>query len=105
MHSRGLGIEIQNDVMADDMTGAESSPPLEMQVSGETSEGQKETEQRMSWVPLILQLGLPLQPDNLCQAVCRWEISQTSKMQRKPICSHLSLFSVFGHSLEVAPLS
>ena len=104
MHSWGLGTEIQIDVMADDMTGAESSPPLEMQVSGEASEGQKETEQRMSWVPLILQLGLPLQPDNLCQAVCRWEISQTSRMQHKANCSHLSLFSALCHSLEVAPL-
>ena len=45
-----------------------------MQVSKAGPEGQTETptEDSASWVPLILQLGLPLQPDNLCQAVCKY---------------------------------
>lgn len=48
------------------------TPKTNMQVASPESEDGTNGGYAGAWVPLNLQLGLPLQPDPLCQAVCKY---------------------------------
>lgn len=69
-------------------------PTQDQQADKQSTASQEgQVDSQSPWVPLHLQLGLPLAPAELCDLVCRYRHSPLWQLDKKqPLCSALQRF-------------